>query len=70
MDLTMLDVTDVPGAAVGDEVTLMGDRPGAWDVASWAGTTAWDALTRVGPRVPRVFVEDGAVLAVESRYEP
>lgn len=67
MDLMMADVTDTP-AAEGDEVTLMGDDPGAWDVADWAGTNAWDALTRLGSRVPRVYVEDGRILSIDSKY--
>ena len=41
-----------------------------WDVAAWAGTNAWDALTRVGSRVPRVYVEDGQVVDTQSRYRP
>jgi alanine racemase len=68
MDLTMIDVTAAPGVVEGDAAVLMGDAPTAWDVAAWAGTTAWEALTRVGLRVPRVYVEDGAVVDVEYRY--
>lgn len=56
MDLTMVDVTDVPEAAEGDEAVLFGDAPGAWEVAACAGTNAWQALTAVGPRVPREHV--------------
>ena len=39
----------------GDEVTVFGDAPDAWDLASWAGTNAWQILTGVGPRVPRKY---------------
>ncbi|HEY8926970.1 MAG TPA: alanine racemase, partial [Polyangia bacterium] len=31
MDMMMVDVTDVPGASLGDVVTLLGDDPGAVD---------------------------------------
>jgi alanine racemase len=68
MDLMMLDVTDVPAAALGDPVVLMGDDPTAWDVAAWSDGNAWEAMTRVGSRVPRVYVQDGRIAAVESRY--
>jgi len=68
MDLTMLDVTDRPEVVEGDEAVLFGDDPTAWDVADRAGTNAWDTLTRVGSRVPRVYVEGGRVVGVESRY--
>lgn len=68
MDLTMLDVTTCPAATEGRDAILLGDDPTAWDVASWAGTNAWEVLSRVGPRVPRVYVEEGRVVGLESRY--
>jgi alanine racemase len=68
MDLTMLDVTDRPEVAEGDEAVLFGDDPTAWDVADRAGTNAWETLTSVGSRVPRVYVQGGRVVSVESRY--
>ena len=55
MDLTMLDATGAPGLAAGDEVTVFGDAPTAWDLAGWAGTNAWQVLTGVGSRVPRRY---------------
>ena len=68
MDLTMLDVTDDGSVREGDEAVLFGDEPTAWDVAAWAGTTAWQVLTAIGPRVPRVYVEGGQVVEVQSRF--
>jgi alanine racemase len=68
MDFTMIDVTDRPEVVVGDEAVVFGDDPTAWDVADWAGTNAWQVLTSVGLRVPRVYIENGAVVGVESRY--
>jgi alanine racemase len=69
MDLTMVDVTDRPEVVEGDEAVLFGDDPTAWDVADRAGTNAWDTLTSVGSRVPRVYVQGGRVVGVESRYQ-
>ena len=68
MDLTMLDVTDDGTVREGDEAVLFGDDPTAWDVADWAGTTAWQVLTAVGPRVPRVYVEAGKIVKVQTRF--
>jgi alanine racemase len=68
MDLTMLDVTDDGDVREGDEAVLFGDRPTAWDVADLAGTNAWQVLTAIGPRVPRVYVEAGRVVRVATRY--
>jgi alanine racemase len=70
MDLTMADVTGRPDVVDGSEAILFGDDPHAWDLAGWAGTTSWEILTSVGPRVPRVYVQGGRVLSVESRYRP
>jgi alanine racemase len=70
MDLTMADVTDHPSVQAGDEAVLFGDAPGAWEVAECAGTNAWETLTAVGSRVPRVYVEGGRIVDVYARYQP
>ena len=56
MDQTMIDVTDVPGAALGDEVVLWGEALPVDEVAARAGTIPYELLARVGARVPRVVV--------------
>jgi alanine racemase len=62
MDHVMLDVTDVPGVATGDEVVVVGGQGGgavpADEVAQWCETIAYEVLTSVGKRVPRVYVEE------------
>ena len=68
MDLTMLDVTDGDGVAEGSQAVLFGDEPTAWDVAEWAGTNAWQVLTSIGPRIPRVYLEGGEIVAVDSPH--
>jgi alanine racemase len=60
MDLTTLDVTDVPEATLGDVVTVYG-RDGdltieASDVARELGTVTSDLLCALGRRVPRYYV--------------
>ncbi len=59
MDLTMLDVTDVPGVAEGDEVVIIGSQGAASitadEVAAGAGTIAYEVLCGIGPRVPRRY---------------
>jgi alanine racemase len=61
MDLTLLDVTDIPGVAVGDEVTLLGtsDRCSitALETAELLGTVPYEVLCSIGKRVPRIYVE-------------
>ncbi len=62
MDLTMVDVTDVPGVQLGDEVVLWGRQQqaeiGVCEVAEWQGSVSYEVLTRVGKRVGRVL-DDG-----------
>ncbi len=60
MDLCMVDVTDVPGVEVGDEVVLIG-RQGtevqdAHQLAVLQSTITYDVLCAIGARVPRVVV--------------
>jgi alanine racemase len=68
MDLVMVDLTERPEVGEGDEAVLVGDDPEAWQVSEWAGTNAWEVVTRIGPRVPRVYVEKGRVVAVQSPF--
>jgi alanine racemase len=61
MDAITLDVSDVPGARVGDVATLIG-RDGdqvitAEEVAEWSQTISYEVLTSIGPRVERRFSE-------------
>ena len=60
MDLTMLDVSDVPDVAEGDEVVLFG-RQGreeitADEVGRRAGTLSYEILCSIGKRVVRQFI--------------
>jgi len=62
MDWTMLDVTNIPDIAVGDEVTLMGeDRQGnivsVEELARLAGTIPYELLCGISKRVPRVYLK-------------
>ncbi|MGH2460986.1 MAG: alanine racemase [Chloroflexota bacterium] len=57
MDMCMIDVTDVPGVRVGDEVVLIG-RQGAEEitaaeVARALGTIPYEVVTQILARVPR-----------------
>ncbi|MCU0241398.1 MAG: alanine racemase [Vicinamibacteria bacterium] len=67
MDFTMLDATELESLSVDSEVVLMGDEPSAWDLAEWAGTTAWQALTSIGARLPRVYVEQDRIASIASQ---
>lgn len=59
MDQMIADVSRVAGAAIGDEVALIGSQGreiiSATDVAQWCGTIPWEVLTAIHHRVPRVY---------------
>jgi alanine racemase len=60
MDQTVVDVTEMPDAAPGDDVVLLG-RQGSGDIsaedhARWAGTIPWEVFTSIAARVERVAV--------------
>ena len=59
MDLTLVDVTGIPGIAVGDEVVLMGARDGlsidALEHARLANSSPYEILCNISKRVPRKY---------------
>ena len=65
MDMTMIDVTDIPGADLRDEVVVFGgqegplgkDFIGAEEVANHQGSIPWEVLTSISRRVPRFYRE-------------
>ena len=61
MDMMMVDLTDVPGAEVGDPVTLIGADGAASiavdELAGWAGTVNYEILCGISKRVPRIYKE-------------
>ncbi len=57
MNLCMVDLTDVPGSKLEDEVVLLGksgeERISAETMAEWAGTINYEIVTRISPLLPR-----------------
>lgn len=61
MNLTMIDVTDIPGVRKGDIVTLIG-RDGEEQIqadhwASWMNTISYEVVSRISPHIPRIITE-------------
>ena len=60
MDQTVVDVTGIPGVAIGEEVVLLGSQADqsitAWDLADLTGTIPWEVLCAISPRVSRLLV--------------
>jgi alanine racemase len=65
MDMTSIDVTDIPGVSIADEVVVLGSQRGplgedtlsATEIAALSGTIAWEVLTAISRRVPRFYRE-------------
>ena len=59
MDLTLVDVTGIPGIAVGDEVILLGSSDGlsvdALEHARLANSSPYEILCNISKRVPRRY---------------
>ncbi len=60
MDQTIVDVSAIPDAALGDEVILLGPQGGerirAEELAALSATIPYEVLCRIAARVPRVAV--------------
>lgn len=58
MDQSAIDITDVDGVRQGDEVVLIGRQGDATitvaDVAGWLGTSVYEVIAEILPRVPRL----------------
>jgi alanine racemase len=61
MDQTILDVTDIPEVAIGDEAVIIGSQGeakiSAYDLADLSGTIPYEVLCNIAARVPRVLVD-------------
>jgi alanine racemase len=61
MDLTMIDVTDIEGVSLYDEVVVMGRQDSeeitADEIASKCNTISYEILTSISPRVTRIFLK-------------
>jgi alanine racemase len=59
MNMMVVDVTDIKGVIIGDEVTLIGTSKAslmsAEEVAETAKTINYELVTRIDARVPRIY---------------
>jgi len=55
MDMTMVDVTDIPDVQEGDEVEIFGEHITISEVAGFINTIPYEILTSVSQRVKRVY---------------
>jgi alanine racemase len=70
MDAVMADVTDVPGVTLDDEFVLLGEqgeeRISAADLARGRNTIAWEVVTGMAQRLPRVYHSASVLLGLRT----
>lgn len=73
MDQFMVDVTDIPGVCVGDDVTLVGadgeDHITLEELGEKSGRFNYEFACDLGKRIPRVFYRGGRRIASWTQYE-
>lgn len=58
MDMCMVDITNIPEAAEGDEVIVFGGALPVTELAQWAHTISYEIMTSISQRVKRVYVNE------------
>jgi alanine racemase len=58
MDMTIIDVTNIPGVKEGDEVIVFGKELPVQKLAEWAETIPYEIMTGISQRVNRVYYEE------------
>ncbi len=70
MDQCMIDVTEIQGVKVGDEVILMGEDEHniftADTIGELIGTINYEVVCMITKRVPRVYVKEGKVVKIRN----
>ncbi|MFW6107963.1 MAG: alanine racemase, partial [bacterium] len=71
MDCAVADVTGLPGAQIGDPVTILGksgrQRIGAEEIASRTASTVYHVVCSFGRRVKRAYVRNGKRAVLPDR---
>lgn len=66
MDQTMIDVTDIEGVEVGDDVIIFGNQEGekitAEEIAKKLNTIPYEVYCGISSRVPRIYIYKGKVV--------
>lgn len=72
MDQVVIDVSAIPDVRQHDEVVFFGSQRGEWgqatlpaeEVGAWAETLNYEVTTSLAPRVTRVYLRGGEVVAI------
>lgn len=56
MDTTMINISHIENAKIGDEVIVLDSLISAWDIATTIKTIPYEIISRMGKRLPRLYV--------------
>lgn len=65
MDMSMIDITDMPAVDVGSEIEIFGKNNSIDTLADIAGTIPYELTCAVSKRVPRTYIKNGQVIGKE-----
>ena len=72
MDQCMVDLTDIPKAREGDEVTLIGkdgkDQITVEELGELSGRFNYEFVCGIGKRVPRVYIKDKKIVSTKDYF--
>lgn len=73
MDQFMVDVTDIPDAAVNDSVTLLGkdgeEEITAEEMGELSGSFNYEVVCDIGKRIPRIYLWNGEIAGEKDYFE-
>jgi len=58
MDMTMIDISGIPGAKEGTEVIVFGEKPSILDISTQLDTIPYEVLTGISERVKRIYFHE------------
>jgi alanine racemase len=58
MDMTMIDVTNIPNVKEGDDVIVFGNVLSIEQISEWADTIPYEIMTGISQRVKRIYYEE------------
>lgn len=58
MDMTMIDVTEIPNLSEEDTVEVFGINLPVQQIATWSNTIAYETLSTINQRVKRIYIQE------------